>query len=50
MVVEDQRVLHEDIERLESAVADRVMEEPKNVRFSSSFKDKKLTWLRYVIS
>lgn len=32
MILEEQRVLHEDIERLESAVADRVREEPRNVR------------------
>ena len=33
MVLEEQRLLHEDLERLEQAVADRVLEEPKHVRF-----------------
>ena len=31
MILEDQRVLHEDLERLEQAIADRVLEEPKQV-------------------
>ncbi|KAJ5146516.1 uncharacterized protein N7515_001080 [Penicillium bovifimosum] len=32
MLIEDQRYLHEDLERLEQAVADRVAEEPRNIR------------------
>ncbi|KAJ6053062.1 uncharacterized protein N7446_009074 [Penicillium canescens] len=32
MLLEDQRYLHEDLERLEQAIADRVAEEPRNVR------------------
>ena len=32
MLLEDQRFLSEDIERLESAIADRIGEEPKHVR------------------
>jgi splicing factor 3A subunit 3 len=32
MILEEQRGLHEDIERLESAVADRIMEDPKAKR------------------
>ncbi|KAK3698613.1 Pre-mRNA-splicing factor sap61 [Vermiconidia calcicola] len=32
MIHEDLRFLHEDIERLESAISDRVLEEPKHVR------------------
>jgi len=32
MILEEQRVLHEDLERLEQAIADRMLEEPKNVR------------------
>ncbi|KAF2672931.1 splicing factor 3A subunit 3 [Microthyrium microscopicum] len=32
MVVEEQRFLHEDIERLEQAIADRLKEEPKQIR------------------
>ena len=31
MILEDQRGFHEDLERLEQAIADRVLEEPKNV-------------------
>ena len=31
MIYEDLRYKHEDIERLEQAVADRVLEEPKHV-------------------
>ncbi|RMZ89549.1 hypothetical protein DV736_g3214, partial [Chaetothyriales sp. CBS 134916] len=33
MLVEEQRFLHEDLERLEQAIAERVAEDPKNVRF-----------------
>lgn len=32
MILEEQRILHEDLERLEQAIADRLLEEPKNVR------------------
>ncbi|RMD40586.1 hypothetical protein DV735_g4525, partial [Chaetothyriales sp. CBS 134920] len=32
MLVEDQRFLHEDLERLEQAIAERVAEEPKNIK------------------
>jgi hypothetical protein len=32
MVLEEQRLLHEDLERLEQAIADRLMEEPKHVQ------------------
>ncbi|KAI9035314.1 SF3a splicing factor complex subunit PRP9 [Aspergillus affinis] len=32
MVLEDQRFIHEDLERLEQAVADRVGDEPRNIR------------------
>ncbi|OCK79538.1 hypothetical protein K432DRAFT_405503 [Lepidopterella palustris CBS 459.81] len=32
MILEDQRLLHEDLERLEQAIADRVLEEPKHIR------------------
>lgn len=31
MLLEDQRFIHEDLERLEQAIADRVAEEPRNV-------------------
>lgn len=31
MVLEEQRFIHEDLERLEQAVADRVVDEPRNV-------------------
>ncbi|KAL1990014.1 hypothetical protein VTN49DRAFT_7211 [Thermomyces lanuginosus] len=32
MVLEDQRLLHEDLERLEQGIAERVAEEPRNIR------------------
>ncbi|KKK22164.1 hypothetical protein P175DRAFT_0516723 [Aspergillus ochraceoroseus IBT 24754] len=32
MVLEEQRFIHEDLERLEQAIADRVAEEPRNIR------------------
>ncbi|KAJ5837075.1 hypothetical protein N7447_003101 [Penicillium robsamsonii] len=32
MLLEDQRFIHEDLERLEQAIADRVAEEPRNAR------------------
>lgn len=32
MLLEDQRFLSEDLERLESAIGDRMGEEPKHVR------------------
>ncbi|KAJ5349427.1 hypothetical protein N7541_007154 [Penicillium brevicompactum] len=32
MLLEDQRFIHEDLERLEQAIADRVAEEPRNIR------------------
>jgi hypothetical protein len=31
MVLEEQRFIHEDLERLEQGIADRVAEEPRNV-------------------
>ena len=36
MVLEEQRGLHEDLERLEQAIADRVIDDPKNVSPSSA--------------
>lgn len=32
MLVEDQRFIHEDLERLEQGISDRISEEPRNVR------------------
>ncbi|EXJ54747.1 hypothetical protein A1O7_10088 [Cladophialophora yegresii CBS 114405] len=32
MLLEDQRFLHEDLERLEQAITDRVAEDPKNIK------------------
>ncbi|KAL4911930.1 hypothetical protein BDW62DRAFT_195835 [Aspergillus aurantiobrunneus] len=32
MVLEDERFIHEDLERLEQAIADRVAEDPRNIR------------------
>jgi hypothetical protein len=31
MLIEEQRFIHEDLERLEQAIADRVVDEPRNV-------------------
>jgi splicing factor 3A subunit 3 len=31
-VLEEQRLLHEDLERLEQAISDRILEEPRNIR------------------
>lgn len=32
MLIEDQRFLHEDLERLEQAISDRVTEDPRNIK------------------
>ena len=34
MIYEDLRAIHEDVERLEQAVAERSLEEPKHVSIS----------------
>ena len=31
MLIEDQRFLHEDLERLEQGISDRITEDPRNV-------------------
>ena len=31
MLIEDQRFLHEDLERLEQGISDRIAEDPRNV-------------------
>lgn len=36
MLYEDLRSIHEDVERLEQAIADRVLEEPKHVSIHHS--------------
>jgi hypothetical protein len=36
MLLEDQRFIHEDLERLEQGIADRVAEEPRNVSLPPS--------------
>lgn len=41
MILEEQRLLHEDIERLEQAIAERTLEEPKNVSSSDPAVDLK---------
>jgi len=35
MLVEDLRSAHEDVERLEAAIAERVMDEPKHVSWNT---------------
>jgi hypothetical protein len=32
MLLEDQRDIHEDLERLEEAIAERLLDDPKHVR------------------
>lgn len=36
MLLEDQRFLHEDLERLEQGISDRTLEDPRHVRHISS--------------
>jgi hypothetical protein len=36
MSVEEQRYIHEDLERLEQGIADRISYEPREVQFSHS--------------
>lgn len=38
MILEEQRFLHEDLERLEQGIADRVAEEPRHVCSSECTK------------
>lgn len=33
MILEEQRFLHEDLERLEQGISDRIGEEPRHVSF-----------------
>lgn len=35
MLLEEQRFLHEDLERLEQGISDRVAEDPRHVRIAS---------------
>lgn len=35
LVLEEQRYIHEDLERLEQGIADRIRDEPKHVSISS---------------
>jgi splicing factor 3A subunit 3 len=49
MILEEQRFLHEDLERLEQAISDRVAEDPRHVGASDkNFADYKLTPTRQV--
>ena len=38
MLIEDQRFLHEDLERLEQGISDRIAEDPRNVSSFSSIR------------
>ena len=51
MLLEEQRFLHEDLERLEQGISDRVAEDPRHVCASndSEIVDYMLTCVRYVI-
>jgi splicing factor 3A subunit 3 len=42
MVLEEQRNLHEDLERLEQAISDRLLEEPKQVCLQALHNDRQL--------
>lgn len=33
LVLEEQRYIHEDLERLEQGIADRIHDEPRHVRY-----------------
>ena len=50
MLLEEQRFLHEDLERLEQGISDRVAEDPRHVCTSDGSKviDYRLTCIRYV--
>ena len=50
MLLEEQRFLHEDLERLEQGISDRVAEDPRHVYASndSEIVDYRLTYARYV--
>ena len=50
MLLEEQRFLHEDLERLEQGISDRVAEDPRHVCVSNGFEivDYRLTCVRYV--
>lgn len=43
MLLEDQRFLHEDLERLEQAITERVAEDPRNVCASGYLEITSLT-------
>jgi hypothetical protein len=36
MILEEQRFLHEDLERLEQGISDRVAEDPRHASYSST--------------
>lgn len=46
MLLEDQRFIHEDLERLEQGISDRVLDDPKHVRIARLFLSGRelLTW------
>ena len=43
-VLEEQRYIHEDLERLEQGIADRVWEEPKHVSTASHRSNIAAVW------
>ena len=46
MLIEDQRFLHEDLERLEQGISDRIAEDPRSVSsiYSVCAAELMLTW------
>lgn len=43
LVLEEQRYIHEDLERLEQGIADRIREDPKHVSFPN-------LWLQFLVA
>ena len=43
LVLEEQRYIHEDLERLEQGIADRIRDEPRHVSISNSLTIRPLT-------
>ena len=46
MLHEDLRYIHEDVERLEQAIADRVRDDPKHVRLTCNLQDPQMQSLQ----
>jgi hypothetical protein len=49
MILDEQRTLHEEVERLEQAIAERVIEEPNHVSLAPLYQLARLTFGRFEI-